>query len=295
MYSLGSCGRADAVVGPDQSAAYAFHSISAFAAVAQVSSTGPRNSITDSPSPRLILLLIPIVMSKPFRAFITQQAGEPYSQAKVVAVISGVQTKGEPEKVTVNVIPDAIGVRLNFILEPAYYLGMVDCQGAKYFSYTRLLQTADLQDEDPYDPGRVTQAKAALLRFFKHNGYFQAKVDVETKIDDANQLVNITFSVEMGKRARIGNVTVQGPADTEQTWLLQDCRKHLVSADRNRAIAPLQQTLVGHSHSQRSWRGFSRRQGSHKVLIPGSRGESCPYAGGFDPIGFRLLYAARPR
>ena len=92
------------------------------------------------------------------------------------ASISALQEKGGFEKVTVNVIPDVSGLRLNFLLEPAYYLGMIDFQGVtKTFSYTRLLQTVNLLDEDPYDPARIPPAKAALLQFLQHNGYFQAQ------------------------------------------------------------------------------------------------------------------------
>ena len=150
---------------------------------------------------------------EPLRASVAQQPGEPYSQEMVQASISALQEKGGFEKVTVNVIPDVSGLRLNFILEPAYYLGLIDFQGVtKSFSYTRLLQTVDLQDEDPFDPARLPPARAALLHFLQHNGYFQAKVDVASQIDDTHQLVNMTFSVALGKQARIGTVTQIGRA-----------------------------------------------------------------------------------
>ncbi|MGB9362519.1 MAG: POTRA domain-containing protein, partial [Candidatus Sulfotelmatobacter sp.] len=46
-------------------------------------------------------------------------------------------------------------------------------------------------------------------------------VHAESEIDDANELVNITFSVASGKQARIGSVEIHGPANSEQTWLLR--------------------------------------------------------------------------
>ena len=162
---------------------------------------------------------------EPLRASVAQQPGQPYSQEKVEASIFALQEKGGFAKVTVNVIPDVSGLRLNFLLEPAYYLGLIDFQGVtKTFSYTRLLQTVNLLDEDPYDAARLPPARAALLQFLKHNGYFQAKVDVASHIDDAHRLVNITFSVAMGKQARIGSVTLQGVADSEQFSLLHSTR-----------------------------------------------------------------------
>ena len=194
-------------------------------AAAQISSTGPQPLYEGQPVSAVDIIANPHRDVEPFAALITQKAGEPYSQAEVEASIAAIREKGEFEKVTVNVVQDISGLRLNFVLEPAYYLGMIDFQGAtKSFSYTRLLQTVNLQDEDPYDQTRIPPAQAALLHFLQHSGYFQAKVDVSTQIDDANELVNITFKAVLGKRARIGSVTLQGPSDSEQVRLLRNAR-----------------------------------------------------------------------
>ncbi len=78
---------------------------------------------------------------------------------------------GQFPKVEVNVVPDPLGLRLNFLLEPAYYLGMVNFPGAiRVFSYTRLLQVADLHEEDPYDTTRVAASEKALQDFLRRNG-----------------------------------------------------------------------------------------------------------------------------
>lgn len=163
---------------------------------------------------------------EPLRAYVVQKAGEPYAQEKVVASVSALQQKGKFEKVTVNVIPDTSGLRLNFLLEPAYYVGMVNFEGVakSSFSHTRLLQVVNLQEEDPYDPARIPLAEGALVRFLQRDGYFRAKVDVVLEIDDSHELVNVNFKVALGKQARIGSVIVKGPADSEQTWLLHKTR-----------------------------------------------------------------------
>ena len=66
--------------------------------------------------------------------------------------------------------------------------------------------------------------KQPCRSFFNTSGYFQAQVHSEAQIDDANQLVNITFVVQTGKQARIGSVEVNGPAGPEQIWLLHKMR-----------------------------------------------------------------------
>lgn len=166
----------------------------------------------------------------PLVSVVTQKAGEPYSQDKIDASAQALQKAGGFPKVNVNVVPEVAGLRVNFLLEPAYYLGVVDFPGVgKYFSYTRLQQVADLPDEDPYDPSRIPIAETALTQFLNRNGYFQAKVHAESKIDDEHQVVSVNFIVEMGKQARIGVITVEGPPHGESAHLL-----HSVQSIRSR-------------------------------------------------------------
>jgi outer membrane protein insertion porin family len=158
---------------------------------------------------------------EPLRPYVTQKPGEPYSEAKIHATAEALQHAGGFPKVNVNVVPEVSGLRINFLLEPAYYLGVVDFPGVgKYFSYTRLLQVADLPDEDPYDPSRIPVAETALTNFLHHNGYFMAKVQAQPRIDDQHELVSVSFAIEMGKQARIESVKIDGPDNPETAKLL---------------------------------------------------------------------------
>ena len=160
-----------------------------------------------------------------FWPLVEQKAGEPYSQAKIEASIQALERTGEFPKVEVTVLPDPAGLRLNFLLEPAYYVGMVNFPGAtKDFSYTRLLQVADLHEEDPYDTTRVADSQKALQSFLRRNGYFQATIHTDSEIDDAHQLVNLTFTIHFGKQAKVGGVTFQGPDAGETSQLLHSVR-----------------------------------------------------------------------
>jgi outer membrane protein insertion porin family len=160
----------------------------------------------------------------PFWPVVTQKAGEPYSQQKVQDSASALQQKGGFGKVRVEVKPEIQGLQLSFILEPAWYVGVVEFPGAERFSYTRLLQVANLQDEDPYDPARIPIAEKALLNFLHHNGFFVASVHGEPHIDDEHQLVNVSFVVQTGKQARIGSVQLDGPNPSENSRLLHSVR-----------------------------------------------------------------------
>ena len=162
---------------------------------------------------------------EPFHPLVTQKAGEPYSQAKIEASIAALQRTGQFPGVEVNVIPDLTGLRLNFLLEPAYYLGMVTFPGGtKVFSYTRLLQVVNLPDEDPFDKARLPIAEKALAEFLRHSGYFQATIKTDFTIDDPHELVHVRFAVELGKQARIGDVTFEGVQGSDNARLSHSVR-----------------------------------------------------------------------
>lgn len=152
---------------------------------------------------------------------LTQKTGEPYSQKKIEADAAALKEKGHFQDVKVTVVPEVTGLTVQFLLEPAFYLGVVEFPGGtKLFTYTRLLQVANLSDEDPYDPAQIPVAVTALNDFLHRNGYFQSEVHAEPGIDDTHQLVNVTFSIRVGKRAKISSVNIEGPNDPERQRLL---------------------------------------------------------------------------
>src|SRR5215469_1697766 len=152
---------------------------------------------------------------------VTQKTGKPYSQEKIEADAKALQQAGHFPEVKAAVVPEVAGLRVLFLLEPAYYVGVVEFPNAtKLFSYTRLLQVANLSDQDPYDASRIPYALSALRDFFHRNGYFQAEVHGEPSIDDAHQLVNVTLATQVGKRAKISAVKINGVEGEERVRLL---------------------------------------------------------------------------
>jgi outer membrane protein insertion porin family len=171
----------------------------------------------------------------PLFAVVTQKAKSPYSQEKIDSSAAALKKAGNFPEVHVKVVPDINGLRVSFLLEPAYYLGVVEFPGAeKQFSYTRLLQVVDLSDEDPYDPTRIPIAEDTMRKFLQHNGFFQAKVHAEPHIDDTHELVDVSFVVDVGKRAKISAVTIQGPDQPETSRLM-----HAIHSLRARLVGGL--------------------------------------------------------
>ncbi len=195
------------------------------AALAQLAPLGPQPTYEGQNVSAVSLIANPHRDLTPLFPLVTQKAGAPYAETKIEETAKALKQAGGFADVQVNVEPDVSGLRINFLLEPAFYLGMVDFPGVgKYFAYTRLLQVVNLPDEDPYDASRVPIAENALRDFLRKNGYFQAKVHAESTIDDAHQLVSVTFAVEMGKQARISSVKVEGPETPMSARLLHSVK-----------------------------------------------------------------------
>ena len=183
---------------------------------AQVAPQAPQASYEGQNVSAVSLIANPHRDLEPLRACITLRPGDPYSEEKIRTSAEALEKAGEFPKVQVSVVPEATGLRVSFLLEPAYYLGVVNFSGVgKSFSYTRLVQVVNLPEEDPFDPSRLPTAQEALTIFLHKNGFFQAKVHTNTKIDDAHQLVSVSFAVELGKQARIGSLEIVGPAAAE--------------------------------------------------------------------------------
>jgi outer membrane protein insertion porin family len=161
----------------------------------------------------------------PLYPLVTQKANAPYSTQKIQQSAAALKKAGNFPNVRVQVVPDISGLRVSFLLEPAYYLGVVEFPGSiKRFAYIRLLQIANLSDEDPYDPSRLPVAEKSLTHFFERSGYFQSAVHAEPVIDDAHELVNVSFRVFLGKQARISKVEIEGPDPSETAKLLHSMR-----------------------------------------------------------------------
>ncbi|HEX5434471.1 MAG TPA: POTRA domain-containing protein, partial [Candidatus Angelobacter sp.] len=151
---------------------------------------------------------------------IAQRVNAPYEQKQVDATVAALKKTGEFQDVTVNVTPEANGLRVLFVLQPALYFGIFQfSKGASRFPYTRLLQAADYPRQEPYTVGRVEQAESNLLDFFHQIGYFSATVEPALHEDAAHGVVNVEFLVNPGRHAKFGNITIEGVSPAQQRRL----------------------------------------------------------------------------
>ncbi len=115
--------------------------------------------------------------------------------------------------------PEAKGLRVLFVIEPAIYYGIFQFSGAERFAYPRLVQVANYVSQSPYNATEVEHDRRSLMRFFQQTGYFQAQVSTELKIDVQHEIVNVIFHSDLGRRAKFGAIDIAGLPPAQSTDL----------------------------------------------------------------------------
>ena len=149
---------------------------------------------------------------------LVQKPGEPFSQEKVKATQRALEQSAHFQAVELEIRPEAEGVRVLFVLQPAVYFGVFDFPGAVgKFAYSRLLQVSDYPPRGAFTPVDVRNAQNALQTFFRRQGYFTATVEPRLEVDNQTAIANVLFHSTLGKKAKFGNVLITGAdAQTSQ-------------------------------------------------------------------------------
>jgi outer membrane protein insertion porin family len=140
-----------------------------------------------------------------------QHPGEPFAREKVDQSIATLKKEGKFDEVQLQVEPEANGVRVLLILEPAVWFGIFEFPGAEQFSYSKLVQIANYPPQGPYNAGDVQRDTDALIRYFQQEGYFEVEVRPQVNLDTDHNVANVNFQVSLNRRAKFGTVNV---ADT---------------------------------------------------------------------------------
>lgn len=161
----------------------------------------------------------PDVDTRSLLPLLAQPAGEPFSQAKVDASIAALQRTGQFDKVQLDVRPEARGVGVLFILQPAVYFGIFDFPGAERLSYARLLQVTSYPPRGEYAESDVEHARNGLQTYLRRIGYFQADVRPELRMHQEHGLVDVIFHVTLNRHAKFGTVNITGATPQESQYL----------------------------------------------------------------------------
>ncbi|HEY3928913.1 MAG TPA: POTRA domain-containing protein [Candidatus Koribacter sp.] len=147
--------------------------------------------------------------------------GQPFSQQQISATVEALKKTGDFKDVELVLQPETNGVRVMFVAEPAVYVALYDFPGAlKVFPYSRLIQVANYRAQEPYSAVDVKNAQVALEKFYHQAGFFEATVQAEVRTNQQFGIVNVLFHSDLKRRAKFGEVKMEG-ATAEQTAFLE--------------------------------------------------------------------------
>src|SRR5215469_15830211 len=171
----------------------------------------------------------PNLDAKQFLPLLAQQPNQPFAALKHT---------GRFDDVELQVLPEADGVRVLFVLQPATYFGIYTFPGAtRQFTYSRLLQVSNYPPKSAYSLTDVHNASRELDTFFRRDGYFEAEVQPEVLSNPPLGLANVVFHIQLNRRAKFGEVIIRGTTDL-QTTLLQGVLRSFRARLRRSAIRP---------------------------------------------------------
>jgi outer membrane protein insertion porin family len=205
------------------------------------------------------------------RALIRQSASQPFSIEAIKSTVGALQKTGRFTQVQVTLEPQAAGLRVLFILQPVYDIGLVSFPGAtKAFPYSRLLQAANIPTSSPFVPDYLVDEEKSLLRFFISEGFFAATANTRTQVDDAHHIVNITFDCELHSRAKVSEVVVRG-LSAEETAGVQNTLSSFWATVAGVSLKP--GTTYSHGRVEKSLEHLRARFRKQGRLAPKARAE----------------------
>ncbi|HEX4154808.1 MAG TPA: POTRA domain-containing protein [Acidobacteriaceae bacterium] len=149
--------------------------------------------------------------SNPLLAELTQKAGQPLDPDKVRTDLRRLFASGRYRDISVSGAPTGNGLTLIYSGIPRYYVGRVAIDGVGQERLASLLQFATKLDPGtPFSEPELATALEGVHQSLEQNGYYQADVKVATTQDNAGHQINITFTINQGPQARVGNVKLQG-------------------------------------------------------------------------------------
>lgn len=179
----------------------------------------------------------PDLKDEQFESMFAQKAGEPFSKDKVNQTAAAIKAQSKFKNIRIQVDPDANGVRVQYVLEPAVYFGVYQFPGGLVFPYSRLIQIANYPTQTPYSVSEVERDRQALVTFYRQQGYFEVEINPSVKVDAPHGIANIFFNTKLGRKAKFGDVQIAGIPNDEQ-HKLEDSLKTLLARARQAAVRP---------------------------------------------------------
>lgn len=142
---------------------------------------------------------------------LAQQPGQPLERDAVARSLRQLYATGLYDTVEVSAASSDNGVLLRFSGEPRSFVSRVNVYGARGAQLNaQLLRASGLNAGERFTSQRLEQAIAQMRLTLALGGFHEPVITPKLDRSTGEQLVDITFTVQNGPQARLGNVSVDG-------------------------------------------------------------------------------------
>jgi len=146
-----------------------------------------------------------------FLQLLPQKEGEPLDHVRVGDSIRALYATGRFADIQAEVTPSGEGIVLTFTTSPNFFVGAVTVEGAPARPNANQIDNASkLQLGELYTQEKRDRALKNIGQSMQENGYYRARVTVESTSNADTQQVDILFHVTPGAPAHVGEIKVTG-------------------------------------------------------------------------------------
>jgi len=153
--------------------------------------------------------------------------GEPLTREALHDTMQSLFATGRFADIQAEAERTTAGVRLRFLTVPNYFIGQITVLGVSASPSPNQLATASrLQLGELYSQDQLDRALANLQRVLEENGFHRSKVSVTEQRNPEQHQIDLTFHVEPGPRAVVGQIALEGDAGYSKDEIQEIAKFH---------------------------------------------------------------------
>ena len=130
----------------------------------------------------------------------------------------------EPPEVTIDERTSRAAVTVNIHENQPFHVGSIQCQGQQQISNQQLDAVIAQFRTKPAAPVRRVEIKAAIVEYYRNQGYAETTVRVTQNIRREDNVVDYQVQIEEGEQITIDEVRFQGNESTNESFLRERLR-----------------------------------------------------------------------
>ncbi len=154
--------------------------------------------------------------------------GTPYHAADVRATIKRLYATGRYQDIQAQLEPGPAGLVLKFVTVNRWFIGHVGAEGKlpEPPNSGQLVNASRLELGRPFDIAQVKAAEDSMMKLLVANGFYEATIQHRFDYDDSSQQINITFLLDVGRRAHFTTPDLKGNLDLSPSTIIRATHWH---------------------------------------------------------------------